>query len=110
MFDENDNKKDDRGQKKPQGGFSMPPFTWVAWIVILGALVALMLLKGHLAPQSGTQLSEADFIEKFNSNQIVQATVTYPSVSGGAGSVTGKFYDLGKDGKPDQTKVESFIV
>jgi len=110
MFDDDDNKKDDRGQKKPTGGMSMPPFTWVAWIVIFAALLALFFLKGHLAPQTGTQLSEADFIEKFNSNQIVQATVTYPTVSGGAGTVTGKFFDVGQDGKIDPTKTVSFIV
>jgi len=109
MFDD-DNKKDDRGQKKPTGGMSMPPFTWVAWIVIFAALLALFFLKGHLAPQTGTQLSEADFIEKFNSNQIVQATVTYPTVSGGAGTVTGKFFDVGQDGKIDPAKTVSFIV
>jgi len=110
MFDDDDNKKDDRGQKKPTGGMSMPPFTWVAWIVIFAALLALFFLKGHLAPQTGTQLSEADFIEKFNSNQIVQATVTYPTVSGGAGTVTGKFFDVGQDGKIDPAKTVSFIV
>ena len=110
MFDDDDNKKDDRGQKKPQGGFNMPPFTWVAWIVILGALVALMLLKGRYSAPSGTNLSEADFIEKFNSNQIVSATVTYPSVSGGAGSAQGKFFDVGKDGKVDTSEAKPFYV
>jgi cell division protease FtsH len=110
MFDDDDNKKEDRGQKKPPGGFGMSPYTWVAWIVIFGVLVGLLLVKGHLTPQSGTTLSEADFIEKFNSNQVVQATVTYPTVSGGAGSVQGKYYDLAKDGTVDKTKTEAFYV
>ena len=101
MFDEDDNnKRDDRNQKKPNGGFNMPPFTWVAWIVILGALVALMLMKGHFTgPSGGTQLSEPDFIDKLSSNQVEHATVTYPTVSGGAASVTGKYIETDADGK-----------
>ncbi len=110
MFDDDDNKKDDRNQKKPPGGMSMPPFTWVAWIVILGALVALMLLKGHYPAQSGTNISEADFIQKFDSNQIAQATVTYPTVAGGAGTVSGKYFETGKDGKILPDKTVSFFV
>ena len=47
MFDEDNNKKDDRGQKKPPGGFNVPPFTWIAWIAIIGGIVALMVVKNH---------------------------------------------------------------
>ncbi|HEY1790812.1 MAG TPA: ATP-dependent zinc metalloprotease FtsH [Verrucomicrobiae bacterium] len=101
MFDEDDNnKRDDRNQKKPGGGFSMPPFTWVAWIVILGALVALMLMKGHITgPSGGTQLTEAQFLQKFGTNQIDHATITYPTVSGGAATISGKFFVTDADGK-----------
>jgi cell division protease FtsH len=102
MFDEDDNnKRDDRNQKKPNGGgFNMPPFTWVAWIVILGALVVLMLMRGHFpSSNGGTQLSEADFIEKLTTNQIDHATVVYPTVAGGSASVTGKYLETDADGK-----------
>ncbi len=101
MFDEDDNnKRDDRNQKKPNGSFNMPPFTWVAWIVILGALVALMLVHGHLTgPSGGVPLTEAQFLQKFNSNQIDHATITYPSVSGGASTISGKFFETDTDGK-----------
>jgi cell division protease FtsH len=99
MFDENDNKKDDRGQKKPPGGLNMPPFTWVAWIVILGALVALMVVRGHLTPQSGVTLEESDFFQKFSSNQISSATITYNPTMGGAVTISGKFFEADKSGK-----------
>ena len=101
MFDEDDNnKRDDRNPKKPNGGFNMPPFTWVAWIVILGALVVLMLMKGHITGPSGaTQLSEAAFLQKFNSNQIDHATITYPTVSGGAATISGKYFETDTGGK-----------
>jgi len=101
MFDEDDNnKRDDRNQKKPNGSFNMPPFTWVAWIVILGALVALMLVHGHITgPSGGVPLTEAQFLQKFNSNQIDHATITYPSVAGGAATINGKFFETDTDGK-----------
>ena len=40
MFDDdlNQRKGDDRGPKKPAGGFNVPTFTWVAWIAIIGCL------------------------------------------------------------------------
>lgn len=102
MFDEDDNKKDDRGQKKPPGGgFSMPPFTWIAWIVIIGAFVALMIVhKSYMAPTGQVTLSEADFLQKFNSNQVTEATMTVnaPS-SGGAIAISGKYLKTGDDGK-----------
>ncbi len=65
MFDENqNNKENDRGPKKPAGGFKLPPTTWVAWIAIIGSIVALMLLRDHMATQVGT-LSQAEFFKKF---------------------------------------------
>ena len=104
MFDENDNRKDDRGQKKqPQGGggLSMPPFTWLAWVVIIGAFVALMVAHSRWNAQSGVTLSEPSFWEKFNSNEISQATITLnPTVSAGSASVftaTGKYISTDKD-------------
>jgi cell division protease FtsH len=102
MFDENDNKKDDRGQKKqPQGGFSMPPFTWIAWIVIIAAFVALMIFHNKFAQPNGVILSESDFLTKFDSNEVSYATITYnPTVSGGAVTIDGAYFEMGKDGKP----------
>src|SRR5580700_3765856 len=100
MFDEDDNnKRDDRNQKKPSGGLNMPPFTWVAWIVILGALIALMVVRGHLSPQTGVTLEESDFFQKFDSNQISSATITYNPTMGGAVTISGKFLQASKDGK-----------
>ncbi len=103
MFDEDDNKKDNRDQKKPPGsGFSMPPFTWIAWIVIIGAFVILMMFHNRWnAPSGQVELSEADFLQKFSSNQISHATITYnPSSAGGSITVNGSYFDTDKDGKP----------
>ncbi len=106
MFDDNDNKKDDRGQKKQPpggGGFNMPPFTWIAWIVIIGAFVALMVAHNHWNTPLGSQLTESEFWDKFNSNEVASAVITLnPTVSGGSSTVVtinGKLNKIGTDGK-----------
>ena len=54
MFDEDPN-KDGHGPKKPQtGGFKFPPMAWGMWIIILGSLVALMVMKNRVMAPNGT--------------------------------------------------------
>jgi cell division protease FtsH len=99
MFDKDDNKKDDRGQKKSPGGFKIPPFTWIAWIAIVGGIVALMLVRSRITTQSAPLMSEATFLQKFDSNLIARATITYnPSVTGSPTTITGTYYKTDKDG------------
>ena len=102
MFDDDDKKKDDK--KKPPGGFNIPTFTWVAWIAIIGTIVALMLVKQRYATPTGATLTEAAFLQKFESNQIAHATITYnPSMAGSPITITGKFIETDKDGKQIQS-------
>ncbi len=97
MFDENDNKKDDRGQKKPPGGFKIPPFTWLAWIAIIGSIVALMLVKNYHAIQSNNTLSQSEFLQKFESNQIAHATISYnPQSLPTRRNITGTYFQDGQ--------------
>ncbi|HVU28415.1 MAG TPA: AAA family ATPase, partial [Verrucomicrobiae bacterium] len=100
MFDEDDNKnkKDNRGQKKPSGGFKIPTFTWVAWIAIIGSVVALMFVRQRFTTQSDT-LTQAEFFQKYDSNQIAQATLNYNIQSGEMSEITGTYYKTDKDGK-----------
>src|SRR5437868_1802149 len=100
MFDDEPNSnKDDRGQKKPPGGFKIPTFTWMAWIAIIGGIVTLMVLKTRMATPAGQMLTEAAFLQKFNSNQVSRATITYnPSVSGSPITIIGKYFQTDKDG------------
>ena len=107
MFDDNQsNKPNDRDPKKPAGGFKLPPTTWVAWIAIIGSIVALMLLRDHMNTQAGT-LSQADFFKLFQSNLIAQATVSFNPQTEPLTEITGSYYQTDKDGK----KVEvPFVV
>jgi cell division protease FtsH len=99
MSDNDSNLKDNDGQKKPPGnGFSkIPTFTLLAWAGIIAATVGLFMMKSRYAAPS-VVLSQSEFFEKFQSNQIVKATINL----GGQSSltpVTGTFYQKDKDGK-----------
>src|SRR2546422_7526262 len=97
MFDDDDKKKDDK--KKPPGGFNVPTFTWVAWIAIIASIAALMVVKQRWAAPAGVTLQEWEFLQKFDSNLIEHATITYnPSMTGSPNSVMGTFYKTDKDG------------
>jgi cell division protease FtsH len=98
MFDENDNKKDDRGQKKPPGGFRIPAFTWIAWIAIIGGVVALMVVKNHLADQTGKPLSQSEFLQKFEANQIAEATININPQTAPLTQIVGTYYQTETNG------------
>ena len=108
MFDDDSNQRNggDRGQKKPPGGFKVPMSTWILWIAILGGLVALMMLKSHMTTQ-GETLSQSEFLQKFNSNQIVHATVNFNSQSSPLTPIAGSYYKTGKDGKQVEVQFSS---
>ncbi len=108
MFDDEPNQRNsgDRGQKKPPGGFKVPVSTWILWIAILGGLVALMMLKSRMTTQ-GEQLSQSDFLQKFNSNQIAHATVNFNSQSSPLTPITGTYFKAGANGKPVEVQFSS---
>ena len=99
MFDDdlNQRKGDDRGPKKPAGGFNVPTFTWIAWIAIIGCLVAWMLLHNRLTPPAGP-LSESDFLKKFEANQISSALINDNLQSSRFVQISGKYFKADKDG------------
>ena len=112
MFDDdlNQRKSDDRGPKKPAGGFNIPTFTWVAWIAIIGCIAAWMLLHSRLTPQPGP-LSESDFLNKFESGQIADAMINDSLQSSRFVQITGDYLKTGADGNPVKPPVKiPFIV
>jgi cell division protease FtsH len=112
MFDDdlNQRKSDDRGPKKPSGGFNIPTFTWVAWIAIISCIVAWALFHSRLTPQAAP-LSTMDFFQKFRANQIVSATVNMSQQMSDTADITGKYLKADKDGKILEPRTEvQFIV
>jgi len=99
MFDDdlNQHKNDDRGPKKPAGGFNIPTFTWVAWIAIIGCIVAWMLLHNRMTPQA-SPLSEPEFLQKFEANQVAHATISYNPQTLPLTQIAGSYYQADKDG------------
>jgi cell division protease FtsH len=99
MFDENDNKNENRGQKKPAGGMNFPAFTWVAWIIIICVIVAFMMVRSRYAVQ-GQELSQADFFAKYDAKPrlIAQGTIHYNLESSDLAEITGTFYSAGTNG------------
>ena len=100
MFDDDSNQKESGGQKKPPtNGFAkIPTFTLLAWAGIIVALIALVMLQKHYQTPP-VNLSEAEFLQKFQSNQIAKATINLGGQSSLLTPITGEYLDTGKDGK-----------
>ncbi len=108
MFDDDSNLKGNGGKKKPTGnGFSkIPVFTLLAWTGIIVATVALFMMKNHITTPA-VVLTQSEFLDKFQSNQIAHATINFNAQSSPLTPITGEFTETGHDSK--QTKIP-FVV
>jgi cell division protease FtsH len=100
MLDDDSNSKDKGGQKKPTGnGFNkIPVFTLLAWAGIIAATVMLfMVRKNYSTPPM--VLSQSEFLNKFQSNQIAHATINLGGQSSLLTPISGTFYQADKSGK-----------
>ena len=109
MSDENKNKDDERGGKRNGEPFRIPPRTWIIWIAILGAIPLLMVFR-NAGPAAAEQLSQAQLMEKVDSNQIAQGTIFYDPQSPYLHEIRGKYFKtdssgvrLEESGKPKET-------
>src|SRR5437764_9426211 len=75
MSDENKYHDDEKTPKKG-GEFRVPPRTWIVWIAIFGGIILLMLFRERMESQ-GEPLSQYQFFQKVDSNQIVKAVINY---------------------------------
>jgi cell division protease FtsH len=112
MFDDDQNQGSGggRGPQKPPGGLKVPTTTWVAWIVIIGSIAALMLVHNRMSTQTGT-ISEPEFLLKFESNQIASAVINYNPQTAPLTQITGKYYKTDDKGNILTPRVEvPFVV
>jgi cell division protease FtsH len=100
MSDDENKSKNNGGSSKPPGNAfnKIPVFTLLAWAGIIGATVALFMMKNHLSTPV-VILKQADFMQKFESNQIAHATINLGSPSSTLTPVSGTFYQTDKEGK-----------
>ena len=99
MLDDDSNSKDNGGKKKPLGGGfnKSQTVTLLVWAGIIIAMVAVFMMKNHISAPP-VQLSQSDFLNKFQSNQIAHATINFNAQSAPLTPVTGDFLET-KDGK-----------
>ena len=109
MFDEEQKKDTSHGPKKPPGGFKLPTMTWIAWIIILGGMVVLMLAQRRLATPD-TVLSQYDFFQKFQSNMIVSAAINFNPQTAPLTEISGTFYTTDKDGSVIKDKTGKLVM
>jgi cell division protease FtsH len=102
MFEDDSNPKEG-GQKKPSGNAfnKIPVFTLLAWAGIIASAVVLFMMKQH-ATVPAVILSQSEFLNKFQSNQIAHATINLNNPSSSLMPVDGEYLELGKDGKADR--------
>ncbi|HMP83680.1 MAG TPA: ATP-dependent zinc metalloprotease FtsH [Verrucomicrobiota bacterium] len=103
-----DNKLNDNEKNPKKGEFNMPPRTWLVWIVIFGGIALLMWAKDHMKSPA-EEISQYEFFQKVDSNQITQATINYTQ-TGFLQEITGKYTKTGDSGEvkevPFRAKVD----
>lgn len=110
MFDDRTSQNDPGVQQRPPGdGIQMPKkqvpvFTLVAWAGVIAAVAVLFLNKQH-PNASAAPISQAEFLDKLDSNQIASATVEVNQQTMPLAEVTGTFYEVDKDGKVTSTEI-----
>src|SRR5881398_986916 len=91
-----DNRNDRNGKKS--GEFKVPPRTYILWIAILGAIPLLMFFKNN-ATSTGDSLSQSQFEQIVESNQVIRATIVYSPPGSFLNDVAGKYIRTEPDGR-----------
>jgi cell division protease FtsH len=98
MADDDSNQKDNKKKSGGNGFNNIPVFTLLAWAAIIAATVGLFMVKKNFTAPAA-QLSQADFLNKFASNQIVHASINFNAQSSPLTPISGEYSETGKDGK-----------
>lgn len=97
MLEDNNQKNDEGGNKKKSAnGMKVPTFTWIAWIAILAAIVALMYLRKNIATTPGVILSQPEFLAKFKASEITHFVVSYNPQTFPLTEISGKLLSMDK--------------
>jgi cell division protease FtsH len=110
MFDDDNNLKENGGQKKPPvNGFNkIPVFTMLAWAGIITLVAVLFLMRQHITPPAAP-ISQSEFLDKFASNQIASAQVVVNQQALPLEDINGEYYVVDKTGKVTADKIP-FVV
>ncbi len=97
MSDDNRYNGDKRGKRN--GDFRVPPRTYLLWIAILLAVPLLMIFR-NTANTQGTALTQTQFMQKFESNQITKGLIIYDPQSPFLHEIRGKCIATEPNGEP----------
>src|ERR1700761_897464 len=99
MFDENNNKmKGDPKKPTGGGGFQINAATVLVWIGIIGAIVAVCMLKTRFGQTPPVVLKQADFLQKFDAKLIDHAYINLGGQASLLMPVTGTFFETNNTG------------
>jgi cell division protease FtsH len=99
MFDDDSNAKDN-GKKPPtNSGNKFSVFTLVAWTAIIVAMVGLFYMQKKYTLPAKT-LTQAEFLTKFDSNQILKATINLGGQTSMLTPVSGEYMGTATNGQP----------
>jgi cell division protease FtsH len=102
-----DNRNEDR---KKNGEFKVPPGRYILWIAILAAVPLLLFFKNNATTQ-GELLSQAQFEQLVESDQITEGTVIYNPPGTFLNEIAGKYRKPGgPDGKTVETRFKAKVL
>ena len=93
-----ENKQNDKNGKRT-GEFKVPPRTYLLWIAIVLAIPLLMIFRNNSGSQAEV-LTQTQFIEKVESNQISKGTIIYDPQSPYLHEIRGKYIRTDSSGQP----------
>ena len=89
----------------PKPRFSRTAIALAVYVAMIGATLALLMTERHHHAPPTIALSQSEFLEKIQSNEIAHATITL----GGQGSqltpITGTYFKKDKNGQPSKEQV-----
>ncbi len=88
----------DNDDMKKDGDFRLSPRTWVVWMIIIGVIMTLMMIRER--PESRVKpLTYNEFISKVEKDQIVSGTIIFNPQSPELKEITGRYYKVDENGK-----------
>jgi len=95
MFDDDDKRNDYNGKK--EGDNRMAGRAWLLWILILGSIPLLMLLKER-ADGAEREIRYPEFVQLVESNLVVSGTIVFDPQSQNLRKITGKYLKTDEKG------------
>jgi cell division protease FtsH len=110
MPDDDSKDKEKKGApKKPPGSFNnVHLFTILAWTGIIALFVAVFMMRQHYQVPIGG-ISQSDFLQKFDSNQISEATIVVNQQVLPLAEINGSYFKTDKDNKVTKEEIP-FVV